>query len=94
YLLECMASGIPVVQPMLGASPEIIERTGGGVLYKENTPEALAQSLEKLLSDPEEMDRLSRSGVEGVDKHFHIDIQAARMIDVYKKAIETNKQNA
>jgi len=92
YLLECMASGIPVVQPRLGAFPEIIKLTDGGVLYEENTPEALAQSLEKLLSDPKEMDRLSRSGAEGVDKHFHIDVQAARMIDVYEEAIESSNQ--
>jgi glycosyltransferase involved in cell wall biosynthesis len=30
YLLEAMASGIPVVQPSLGAFPEIIEKSGGG----------------------------------------------------------------
>jgi len=89
YLLECMASGIPVVQPALGAFPEIIELTGGGVLYQENTPEALAQSLEKLLSDTEEMDRLSRKGKEGVDKHFHINIQADRMVKVYKNAVNS-----
>ena len=94
YLLECMASGIPVVQPALGAFPEIIELTGGGVIYKENTPEGLAQELEKLLSDPEEMDRLSRAGKEGVDKHFHIDVQAERMVEVYEKAIQNNNQKA
>ncbi len=91
YLLECMTSGIPVVQPALGAFPEIIELTGGGVLYKENTPEALAQALEKLLSDPEEMDRLSRTGAEGVDKHFHIDVQAERMVEVYANAVNSMK---
>ena len=94
YLLECMASGIPVVQPALGAFPEIVELSGGGVIYQENTPEALAQALEKLLSDPEEMDRLSRTGKEGVDKHFHIDVQAERMVEVYESAIKTKKQNS
>jgi len=94
YLLECMVSGIPVVQPALGAFPEIVELTGGGVIYQENTPEALAQALEKLLSDPEEMDRLSRSGKEGVDKHFHIDVQAERMIKVYEQAIKEYKKLA
>ena len=92
YLLECMASGIPVVQPALGAFPEIIELTGGGVIYKENTPEALAFSLEKLLADPKEMDRLSKAGKEGVENHFHIDMQAERMVEVYESAIKTNKQ--
>jgi glycosyltransferase involved in cell wall biosynthesis len=94
YLLECMVSGIPVVQPALGAFPEIVELTGGGVIYQENTPEALAQVLEKLLSDPEEMDRLSRAGKEGVDKHFHIDVQAERMIEVYEQAIKEYKKKA
>ena len=94
YLLECLVSGIPVVQPALGAFPEIVELTGGGVIYQENTPEALAQALEKLLSDPEELDRLSRTGKEGVDKHFHIDVQAKKTIKVYEQAIEANKKLA
>ncbi len=94
YLLECMTSGIPVVQPALGAFPEIVELTGGGVIYKENTPEALALSLEKLLSDPGELDRLSRKGKEGVEKHFHIDIQAKRMVEVYETAIKANKKKS
>ena len=52
YLLECMVSGVPVVQPALGAFPEIVKLTGGGALFEPNTPEALAQELEKLLNDP------------------------------------------
>jgi glycosyltransferase involved in cell wall biosynthesis len=87
YLLECMVSGVPVVQPDLGAFPEIVRLSGGGVTYGANTPEALAGSLEKLLSDPAELDRLSRSGREGVEKHFHIDVQAERMVEVYRKAM-------
>ena len=94
YLLECMASGVPVVQPALGAFPEIVELTEGGLIYKENTPKALAQALEGLLSDPAELDRLSRQGPEGVEKHFHIDIQAERMIKVYGEAIDQVKSES
>lgn len=89
YLLECMASGIPVVQPALGAFPEIVELTEGGVIYQKNTPEALAAALEKLLNDQDELDRLSRKGKEGVDQHFHINVQAERMVEVYSSAIKT-----
>ena len=32
FLLEAMASGVPVVQPRLGVFTEVVERTGGGVL--------------------------------------------------------------
>ena len=34
YLLEAMASGAPVVSPRHGAFPEILEKTGGGVLFE------------------------------------------------------------
>jgi glycosyltransferase involved in cell wall biosynthesis len=90
YLLECMVSGVPVVQPALGAFPEITELSGGGIVYEPNTPEALAEALAGLLNDPGQLDRLSRQGVKGVEKHFHIDVQAERMLSVYQKAIETN----
>jgi glycosyltransferase involved in cell wall biosynthesis len=89
YLLECMVSGVPVVQPALGAFPEIVELTGGGVIYEPNTPEALATALEKLLNDPGSHDRISREGVKGVEKHFHIDIQAERMVKVYQAAVDS-----
>lgn len=92
YLLECMASGVPVVQPALGAFPEIVGLTGGGVIYESNTPEALSESLEKLLLDPTELDRLSKIGREGVDKHFHIDMQARNMVTAYEDAISKNKK--
>ncbi len=91
YLLECMVSGVPVVQPALGAFPEIIGLTGGGLIYDNNTPEALAESLESLLKDPDMHYLLSNKGVQGVKKHFHIDVQAERMIEVYEKAIQESK---
>jgi glycosyltransferase involved in cell wall biosynthesis len=33
YVIESLAAGVPVVQPRLGAFPELVETTGGGVLY-------------------------------------------------------------
>ena len=32
FLLEAMASGVPIVQPRRGAATEIVETTGGGIL--------------------------------------------------------------
>ncbi len=93
YLLECMVSGVPVVQPALGAFPEIIELTKGGVVYEPNTPEALSRALQDLLSDPDEMEKLSIQGKSGVEEHFHIDMQAERMVKIYQQARESVKSN-
>src|SRR5213076_471033 len=53
YVIEAMAAGVPVVQPRAAAFPELIEATGGGVLYEPGDVEALADALEGLLLDRE-----------------------------------------
>ena len=88
YLLESMASGIPVVQPNLGAFKEIVALAGGGVIYEPNTPEALAKELGDLIQDPKRHSELSKNGRKGVEKHFNIHFQAARMREIYKKMLD------
>ncbi len=87
YLAEAMASGIPVVQPALGAFPEIIEATGGGLTYRGNTPGELAGSLEKLLSGRELLSVMSINARKGVEEKFNINTQAALLADIYKGLI-------
>ncbi len=38
FLLEAMASGVPVVQPRRGAFTEVVEKTGGGLLVAPDDP--------------------------------------------------------
>ncbi len=84
YLLEAMASGIPVVQPALGAFPEIISLSGGGIVYQHNTPEELCESLAALLSDPGKLNELSAKARKGVEAKFDIFDHAKSMIEIYK----------
>ena len=84
YLLESMASGVPVVQPALGAFPEIIELSGGGVNYSPNTPEKLSETWAGLLNNPEKLEKLSRAGYEGTKKHFNIHNHAIEIIELYE----------
>jgi len=83
YLLESMASGVPVVQPALGAFPEIVEKSGGGIVYSHNTPEKLAEAWATLLDDPEKLKMLSRSAKAGVDSHFNIHKQSVVLKELY-----------
>jgi glycosyltransferase involved in cell wall biosynthesis len=70
YVLEAMACGIPVVQPMASAFPEIIEATGGGVCVPPRDPAALARTWQALLADPARRAELGRAGRLGVEKSF------------------------
>lgn len=87
YLLEAMASGIPVAQPNLGAFPEIIKTSGGGVVYEPNRPEHLAQALHSVLFDEDRLAQLSANGREGVEEHFCIRKQGGRMVEVYERVV-------
>ena len=62
YVIEALAAGVPVVEPRIGAFPEIVEATGGGVLYEPNEPGALAAALEKMLLAPETAKGFGRTG--------------------------------
>ncbi|WP_429410038.1 glycosyltransferase family 4 protein [Roseimarinus sediminis] len=85
YLTEAMASGIPVVQPALGAFPEIVNTAGGGFIYEPNSPEALAKAWAALLDDPEKIGQLSREARASIEKHFDINIQAEKLVEIYRK---------
>jgi glycosyltransferase involved in cell wall biosynthesis len=82
--------GIPLVQPKLGAFPEIIEASGGGVIYQPNTSEVLAQKLAEVLSNPEQIKLMSINGRKSVEEKFNTKILIKKMIEVYKSLVSKN----
>lgn len=84
FLLEAMACGVPVVQPRHGAFPEIIAKTGGGLLVEPNDPDSLAAGLAKVYREPELAEQLSVSGFEGVREFYSVARMADRAVEVYE----------
>jgi len=80
YLLEAMASGVPVVQPRHSAFPEIIEATGGGILCEPGDPRALAGGIEELLLDPKRARELGQRGRAAVVERFGISSMAENIL--------------
>jgi glycosyltransferase involved in cell wall biosynthesis len=88
YQIESLASGIPVVQPALGAFPEIVNATGGGLVYSPNTPKPLADALEGLFSRPEKLQQLSKNGRTAIMNAFNNVSITNRMINVYETVLK------
>jgi len=84
FITESLAAGVPVVQPRVGGFPEVVEATGGGVLYNPDTPNALVESLESILRDPERAKALGQTGREAVANQFGVDRMAADVAAVYE----------
>jgi glycosyltransferase involved in cell wall biosynthesis len=88
YLLEAMACGVPVVQPNHGAFPEIIERTGGGVLARSAAGADVADALYDVWKDPARAAELGRRGAEGVRRHYTVTHMAENVLRIYREVVD------
>jgi len=92
YILEALASGVPVVQPAHAAFPELIEATGGGILCEPGSPEALATALEDLLADPASLANLGRCGMQAVREKFSSETMARAFAEACERALQHSPQ--
>ncbi len=89
FLLEAMAAGVPVVQPRKAAFTEILEATGGGLLYEEQSPASLTDAWEVLLDDPARAQALGWQGRAAVEQEYTIQRLAERYL-----ALTDEKRNS
>ena len=87
YVLEALAVGVPVVQPASGVFPELLEITGGGVLYEPNNAQALAAAMQTLLLDPSRARELGRQGRKKVLERFDVTQSAGQIVRIYQEAV-------
>lgn len=90
YMIESLASGVPIVQPNAGGYPEFVANTGGGVIYEPNDPEHLAKALADLFSDKDKLQTLGRNGRNKVNSQYTMTAMAGKVLDIYKNI--TGKQ--
>jgi glycosyltransferase involved in cell wall biosynthesis len=89
FLLEAMASGVPVAQPRRGSFVEVVEKTGGGVLVEPDDPEALAEGLQRLWADRALARTLADRGFAGVRAHYTVAQSASRLLEVYTAVLKS-----
>ena len=87
FLLEAMACGVPVVQPRRGGFTEVVEKTGGGLLVKPDSVEALVEGIARIFKEPELGEALGKSGFDKVREHYNVSLMADRALEVYKEVI-------
>ncbi len=88
YVLEAQIMGVPVVEPRMGALPEIVEATGGGLLYEGHSVDAVAQALIPLLKEPEKARALGAKGRDGVLINFDVKDMAKRIVQYYETVVK------
>jgi glycosyltransferase involved in cell wall biosynthesis len=88
YAIEALASGVPVVEPASGVFNELIEITGGGLLYEPNDKASLTAALESLLLKPDYAQKLGKNGQKAVFEKFNIEQTAMEIMRIYEKVTQ------
>ena len=91
FIIEAAASGVPVVQPRVGAFTELVEATGGGVLVEPEDAEALTAAIEGLLLAPDEARALGRRGRTATMQQFSIERMAQDVARVIESVVSKAK---
>ena len=85
FIIESLAAGVPVVQPRVGGFTEVVEETGGGILYDPDDPDALRSALFDLLTDEERAHALGSRGRGCVVRDFTITRMVEETIKLYER---------
>ncbi len=86
-VLEAMASGVPVVLPSHGAFPEMIRKTGGGLLCDPQSATSLADAIHSIYRDPAMGRQMGEAGAAGVRRHYSVARSAANTVEVFQKCV-------
>ncbi len=86
-VIEAMACGVPVIGSSSGEIPNIIRKTGGGLIFQEKNIEDLAAKIHELLKDEKKRKELGRRGMEKVIELYSYKVVAKQFYEVYKKLL-------
>lgn len=70
-LLEAMAMGIPVVARDIGGNRELVVHGKTGYLFKDESPEELAEIIIDLLKDKKKREAMGKAARERIIKYFN-----------------------
>jgi glycosyltransferase involved in cell wall biosynthesis len=91
-ILEALANGVPVVLPAHGAFPELMDDTGGGLLFEPENAAALAEAVRRLIIEPDLLAELGRRGHEAAHARYHAGEMAARTLQLYREVCDAGSR--
>lgn len=86
-ILEAHACGTPVVATASGGVPEYVRDGETGLLVPIGDERALADALQRLLSDPSLREKLVSTALDQVAREYHISVQADQTVALYRRLV-------
>lgn len=86
--LEAMALGRPVVASRVDGLSEVVQEGVTGLLVAPGSPEALAQAVRKVLTDPAQAAEMGRAGRQRVEEQFTLSKMRAAYQQLYVEILQ------
>lgn len=86
-IIEAIASGLPVVATGIDGIPEIIQHEKNGLLSKPADPDSMAECIIRMLTQPEERQRMIDESKHIFDHDFTVDSMTAGNLNVYQSLL-------
>lgn len=85
-IIEAFAHGIPVISTPVGAVPEMIEDGRTGLIVPVGNGTALADALQRLITDPELRQALGRNARDAHEAHYRLSSYTDRLVALWLAA--------
>jgi glycosyltransferase involved in cell wall biosynthesis len=87
-LLEAMTLKIPIVATEVGGIPNVLEHEKDSLLIPPNDPHAIANSIKRLIDNPNLSSRLSTEARKKVIENYSSKAMASSYLEVYSEVID------
>ncbi|MEW6447369.1 MAG: glycosyltransferase family 4 protein [Bacillota bacterium] len=92
-LLEAMASGKPLVVTQVGGMPEIVTDGKTGFIIPPRSPDALAESIVRILSAPQCAEEMGRNAAFEVQRRFGLNRMVDDTINFYERVRRSTRRD-
>jgi glycosyltransferase involved in cell wall biosynthesis len=91
-LLQAMAHAVPCISTSVDGLRGLLQAGSSGLIIPPDDPDALARAMIKLLDDPDDARRLGRNARERVRTDFDPDVEADRLVKLYREVVDSAGQ--
>lgn len=88
-VLEAMAAGLPIAANAVGGVPEILEEGVTGLMVPPRNPEAMANAMLRLLSDPELRSRLGSAARACAESSHTPEAYRRALVEFYQETLKS-----
>jgi glycosyltransferase involved in cell wall biosynthesis len=91
-LLEAMATGLPCLASKIGGNEDLIDEGVSGHLLSPHEPNAWAEAIVGVLSDPARAATLGRAALKSVESRYALPAVVSQYVALYRRLIQASRR--